>query len=293
MRIALHGKVVTPEARQCVAAILNLVSEKAYEVSIQAGYLRLLKEQGLPFSKDWAVFNDHTDLQDADFFFSIGGDGTILESALMVVPRQIPIFGINAGRLGFLASTPCEAVHSAIADLFSGKWQKDFRSLIEIVNPKPNLFGGRAFALNEFTVAKTDSSAMICVHTHIGEGYLNSYWADGLIVSTPTGSTGYSLSCGGPIVMPGSEAWVICPISPHNLSVRPLVIPDHVEVNLKVESRHETMLLSLDSRYETVPSDTVIKLRKSAHKICLVSLEGSGYFKTLRQKMNWGTDARN
>ncbi len=293
MRIALHGKTVSSEARNCVAAILNAVSEKACEVSVQAGYLKLLKEQGLPFDENWSVFHDHSDLKDSDFFFSIGGDGTILESALMVVPRQIPIFGINAGRLGFLASTPCEAVHSAIGDLFSGKWRKDFRSLIEVSGADPNLFGGRAFALNEFTVAKTDSSAMILVHTHVGETYLNSYWADGLIVSTPTGSTGYSLSCGGPIMMPGSEAWVICPISPHNLSVRPLVIPDHAEVRLKVESRHDSMLLSLDSRYETVSSATEIKLRKSAHKICLVNLEGNDYFNTLRQKMNWGTDARN
>ena len=227
-----------------------------------------------------------------DMLFSLGGDGTLLDTISFVGRTNIPLIGINLGRLGFLAAIPVEEVDAAILSLVRGSYSLEKRTLIHLDSSMP-LFDGSPFALNEFTLHRKDSSSMIKIHTYLNGEFLNTYWADGLIVSTPTGSTGYSLSCGGPILTPDVESFVITPIAPHNLNARPLVIPDNVEIKLKVSGREEQYLVSLDSRIASIDNDTVLTLKKTPFKINMVELPGKSFLKTLRTKLLWGEDKRN
>jgi NAD+ kinase len=223
---------------------------------------------------------------------SIGGDGTFLETVSFVRDSTIPILGINTGRLGFLANVAKTEISEAIDSLARKKFTVEKRALLSVTKPE-NLFGEVNYGLNEITILKKDSSAMVTIHTYINGDYLNSYFADGLIVATPTGSTAYSLSCGGPLVMPGSQNFVITPIAPHNLNVRPLVISDNNIITLKVEGRSPNYLVSLDSRSETIDDSTELTLKKADFYIHLIKLENQHFFNTIRNKLLWGLDKRN
>jgi NAD+ kinase len=222
----------------------------------------------------------------------LGGDGTMLESVTFVGKAEVPILGINTGRLGFLATTSREDVDTALDAVFEGKYQVEKRTLLKLTS-STKLFEPRNFALNDITIMKKDTSSMITVHVKVDGEPLNSYWADGIIISTPTGSTGYSLSCGGPLVYPKSESFIITAVSPHNLGTRPIVISDKSEIGIEIEGRSKKYLISLDSRFETVDESVKLKIKRERFLVKLIQLPGQHFFETLRQKLNWGLDIRN
>ena len=228
-----------------------------------------------------------------DILISFGGDGTFLDTATMVKDSQIPILGINAGRLGFLANITQDDIAQAVDAISNNKFKIDKRTLLE-VNNSSDLFDSQCnFALNEITLVKKDSSSMLKINAEINNNYLNTYWADGLIIATPTGSTAYSLSCGGPILTPGSDNFVITPVAPHNLNLRPLVVSDDVEICLDAESREGQFLLTMDSRPVSIDNGKKIILKKANFSIKLIELTDQNFFKTIRNKLFWGKDSRN
>jgi NAD+ kinase len=238
------------------------------------------------------IFKQAKDIPDIDFIFSLGGDGTLLETVTYTKGLEAPIMGINTGRLGFLANVSNDRIREGIEAIFKGYYETEHRTMLQLES-NVDLFGGLNFALNEFTVIKRDTSSMIVVHTYIDGEYLNSYWADGLIVSTPTGSTGYSLSVGGPVVMPHSNNFIISPVSPHNLNVRPLVVSDSCVISFEIEGRSKNFLVSLDSRSKTVDSKVQLAVRKCDDRVVLARLSDTNFLNTLRAKLNWGLDVRN
>jgi NAD+ kinase len=239
------------------------------------------------------VFSKHADLgEDFDYMISVGGDGTMLDTLTYVRNSNIPLLGINTGRLGFLASTAKDDIHRAVAALRNKTYRVDKRTLLHLDSNKP-LFGGVNYALNEFSIHKKDTSSMITIHTYINGELLNSYWADGLIIATPTGSTGYSLSCGGPIIFPSSENFVITPVAPHNLNVRPIIVSNDSVLSFEVEGRNESFLCTLDSRYETIDSTFQLAVRKEEFTINLLRINDDNYLNTIRTKLGWGADQRN
>ena len=238
------------------------------------------------------VFEHGDNLKNLDFFLSVGGDGTLLESVTYIGKCETPILGVNTGRLGFLATLSRDEMEMALENVFSKKFNVDERVMLSLVS-EPKLFEGLNFALNDFTIMKKDTSSMITVHVSVDGELLNSYWADGVVVSTPTGSTGYNLSCGGPLVFPESESFVVTPVSPHNLTARPIVVSDQSELTFRIEGRSKKFLVSLDSRFETVDERVKLKIKKERFKAHIIQLPGQHYFKTLRQKLHWGLDIRN
>jgi NAD+ kinase len=254
--------------------LYNFAAEKGYDVSLMQ------------------YFENHTDMPDADYFLSIGGDGTMLEAVTYITDKNIPILGINTGRLGFLATNSKDEYAVALRAMFDGYFDIEERSMI-CLDSNQDLFGGVPLALNEFAIMKRDTSSMIVVHTYINGEYLNSYWADGLIVATPTGSTGYSLSVGGPVLVPQTANFVIAPVSPHNLNVRPLIVPDSSVIAFEIEGRSKNFLVSLDSRSRKVDANIQLAVRSYEHKAKLIKLSGQSFLKTLRTKLNWGMDIRN
>lgn len=291
MKIAIHGRDFKENAIPCVQSIFNELIKHRATIQINHSYNTFLQKVGIQ-TGPYTVFRSKKDLFNADMIFSIGGDGTLLETLTFVAERQIPIAGINTGRLGFLATISNEQVTSAIQQIFQGYYGYDERVLVRL-DADRDLFGGINFGLNEFTILKKDTSSMIVVHTYIDGEYLNSYWADGLIVATPTGSTGYSLSCGGPLVLPHSHNFVITPVSPHNLNVRPMVVSDNSVISFEIEGRSKNFLVSLDSRSKTVDASVQLAVRKEDFKARLIKLNGYNYLNTLRSKLNWGLDVRN
>jgi NAD+ kinase len=290
MKIAIHGKEFNRVAAPLIARIFDILTQKNATLYVSSKFGEYLKP---PLTKEkFNVYHPGDSLDEIELFISIGGDGTLLESVTHIGKLEIPILGINTGRLGFLATISKEETETALQKFFQGAFILDKRALLKLETNK-DIFGGLNFALNDFTVVKKDSSAMITIHTYIDGEFLNSYWADGIIVSTPTGSTGYSLSCGGPLIFPRSGNFVITPVSPHNLTVRPIVVSDASEITFRVEGRSKRFLVSLDSRVASVDSSVKLKVSKADFKVNLVQLEGNHYFKTLRQKLNWGLDVRN
>lgn len=227
-----------------------------------------------------------------DMLFSLGGDGTLLDTVCFVGSSNIPLIGINLGRLGFLAAIPEEEVEAAILSLVRGSYTLEKRTLLHLDSSIP-LFDGAPFALNEFTLHRKDSSSMIKIHTYLNGEFLNTYWADGLIVATPTGSTGYSLSCNGPVVFPQTSSFVITPVAPHNLNTRSIVVPDDNVISFEVEGRTEQFLCTLDSRTETITSGVQLAVKKEQFTISLVRPDEHNFLKTIRQKLYWGIDRRN
>ena len=244
----------------------------------------------LPASMTGIGASDLTGLKDIDFLFSLGGDGTLLEASMLT--NDIPIVGINMGRLGFLSSIEKKYVSQTIDRLNSGDYTLEYRSLLHFQSNEGQ-FESYPYALNDMTIIKRDHSSMIVIHATLNGEFLNSYWADGIIVSTPTGSTGYNLSCGGPILLPTAEDFIITPIAPHNLSVRPIVVPDIAQLEFTIEGRAENFLCTLDSRYEVISPDCKITIRKAPHTIPLVRLPKITFTKTIRDKLQWGRDLRN
>ena len=292
MNIAIYGRPVNTNQLTLAESVISLLKKTDCKIRIHAPYLTFL-ESNLKKKLSLDMFNTNEDIKsDTDFLFSIGGDGTLLDTVFLVKDSNIPIVGINAGRLGFLSSISRENLEMAISSLSKGHYSLDARTLLRLEANHP-IFEGENIALNEFTIHKKETSSMITIHTYLNGEYLNSYWADGIMISTPTGSTGYSLSCGGPIIVPQSETFVITPIAPHNLNVRPIVVSDKNVISLEVEGRSQHFMATLDSRSVTIDSGFQLAVRKENYTINLVRLNNEDFLNTLRKKLNWGLDTRN
>lgn len=290
MKIAVHGKEFNRGSAPFIAHIFEILAGYNVDLLVSTKFARYLKR---PLIKTaFHTFHNGAELHDVGLFLSIGGDGTLLESITLIGKTEIPVMGINTGRLGFLATISRDETEKAIQHLLEGSFTLDKRGLLK-VETSNEIFGELNFGLNDFTLMKKDSSSMITIHAYIDGEFLNTYWADGIIVSTPTGSTGYSLSCGGPLIFPRSGNFVITPVSPHNLTVRPIVVSDSAVITFQVEGRSKRFLVSLDSRMSSVDSSEKLEIRKADFFVHLVQLESNHYFKTLRQKLNWGLDIRN
>ena len=292
MHIALFG---TPFSKQFAKYIQHLVSRlEAENISliIYEEYVSFLKNKVI-FEKPFKIFNSHDTLKDnADFLLSIGGDGTLLGSATLVRDSNIPILGINTGRLGFISSISTDQIESAINDVINNNFEIKKRTLLSL-ETENDLFGDVNFALNEVAIVKKDTSSMIKIDAFLDDEFLNSYWADGLIIATPTGSTGYSLSCGGPIIIPGTNNIVITPIAPHNLNVRPIILSDKGVIKLKVADKDQLALVSLDSRFRAFDSTISLIIKKADFKINLIEPQSHSFISTIRSKLMWGIDKRN
>ncbi len=289
---AIYGRTGSQTILPYVSALINELRDAGIGILIYQPLASFMKQSGVPVSGA-STFSTHDELDGkANFLFSLGGDGTLLDTITLVRDHGIPIVGINTGRLGFLASISKDRLKDCVESLLQGRYDLDRRSLIRLETPIP-LFGQVNYALNEITIHKKDSSSMIIIHTYLNGEYLNSYWADGLIISTPTGSTGYSLSCGGPIIVPQSDNFVITPIAPHNLNVRPIVVSDKYVISLEVEGRNPYFLASLDSRSVTIDSSVQLAARKEDFYIDIVRLHSENFLGTLRNKLMWGLDVRN
>jgi NAD+ kinase len=250
-------------------------------------------KEGLDNVDAYTIFSGSADLDDSfDCLISLGGDGTMLDTVTLVRDKNIPVLGINFGRLGFLASLGKDNIDAAVQALVTRSYAVDRRTLIHVDSDLP-LFGNTPYGLNEFAIHKRDASPMIKIHTYLNGEFLNTYWADGLIVATPTGSTGYSLSCNGPVVFPDSQSFVITPVAPHNLNVRPIIVPDDNIISFEVEGRTEQFICALDSRREIVEKSVQIAVKKEKFTISLVRLPEKNFLQTLREKLAWGFDTRN
>jgi NAD+ kinase len=292
MRIAIYGRSTSDNIAPQVTDLFEKLDKFNADLVFYEPFYYFLQQKEI-VNSGYRTFKSHEELiGQVDYLFSIGGDGTLLETIYLVRNSGIPVLGINTGRLGFLASVSRSEFDTALQLISDKEYTIDERDLIRLETSN-NLFGDVNYALNEVTVLKKDTSAMMTIHAFINGEFLNSYWADGLIIATPTGSTAYSLSCGGPIIVPGSENFVITPIAPHNLNVRPIVISDNNVITLKVEGRSEHYLVSLDSRTEVIDSSVELTVRREEFHINLLRLKGQHFFKTIREKLMWGLDRRN
>lgn len=291
MKIGVHGKEFTRHSAPFISRIFEVLTQHHAELFVSSKFAGFLKQAAFKNFK-WNTYQPNDSLAELELLISIGGDGTLLESVSHIGKTQIPVLGINTGRLGFLATISREETETALEQVLQKSFTLDKRAVLRL-DTEQGIFGNLNFALNDFTVVKKDSSAMITIHTFIDGEFLNSYWADGIIVSTPTGSTGYSLSCGGPLIFPRSGNFVLTPVSPHNLTVRPIIVSDTSEISFQVDGRSKKFLVSLDSRIATVDNTVKLTIKKADFIVNLIQLEGHHYFKTLRQKLNWGLDIRN
>lgn len=293
-KVAVFGQTYTVNANKEIKILLASLEKYGIEIYLEEVFCKALIElQHL--EKEYSTFSNFKDLNDSfDIFFSLGGDGTTLRAITYVRDLNIPILGINTGRLGFLANVKKDEISEAIDILVEGKYTIQQRTLLSIESDPPiKEFQELSFALNEITIARKNTTSMIGVETFLDGEYLTNYWSDGLIIATPTGSTGYSLSCNGPVVSPNSENFVITPIAPHNLSARPMVIPDHTTIDLNVNSRELDYHVSLDSRITSVPRKTKIRIIKSPFTIKSIIPSNQSFLTTLRTKLLWGEDTRN
>lgn len=293
-KVAVYGQPYPITAPEEISVLLKFLNKNNIEVCFEKLFYDLIKKDKL-FTKRYATFSHFDDLSDDfDAMFTIGGDGTLLRAVTYVRNLNIPLIGINTGRLGFLATIQKEEIDEAIELLIKKEYHVQERGLICVETyPKIDGFSSLNFALNEVTVSRRNTTAMIGVRTELNQQYLTNYWADGLIISTPTGSTGYSLSCSGPVILPDCKTMVITPIAPHNLNARPMVIPDNTIINLEVSSRENSFLISLDSRITVLPVETKIKIKKADFTIKTIIPKNQYFLKNLRSKLLWGEDARN
>ncbi|WP_026979165.1 NAD kinase [Flavobacterium tegetincola] len=294
MKVAIYGQYYQNSTEPIIRDIFVFFNSKNIEMVIEATFLKMLYEKEL-VKKEYKTFSSHKELDKSfDLFLSIGGDGTILRAATLVRKSGIPILGINAGRLGFLASVQKEDIAAFLQMVVDKNYKISKRTLLKAsVFPKNKDLMDINFAMNEIAVSRKDTTSMITIETYLNGELLTSYWADGLIIATPTGSTGYSLSCGGPILTPDVKSLVITPIAPHNLNARPLVIPDTTEIKLKVSGREHQYLVSMDSRITSIENESVITIKKTSFQINMVEIPNETFFKTLRTKLLWGEDKRN
>ncbi|GGE38747.1 NAD kinase [Psychroflexus planctonicus] len=292
MKLALFGQFFYPDSGKYIKQLVEVLQERGDEIWFEKSYYKLIEKENILQIDNPKIFNELDN--SFNFFFSIGGDGTILSAIKFVKQLDIPLVGINTGRLGFLASIHKDEIKETLNKILSGSYAISRRSLIEVeTKPAEAIDEDFKFALNEVAISRKDSTSMITVETWLDEDYLNAYWADGIIISTPTGSTGYSLSCGGPVITPDTKSMVITPIAPHNLNARPLVFPDDKKLRFKVSGREEFFLISMDSRTYSLPANTEIRLKKAGFSIPLVQLHESSFLSTLRKKLLWGEDRRN
>ncbi len=290
MRIAILGKPFDDTIAPFIQTLFDDLKRRKAELYVVEQFQLFLKNTiNLPTGIQ--TFSRGDKLEDVDVVLSIGGDGTLLDTVTYVGKQQIPILGINTGRLGFLATIPYDSIPVALDALYQGHYTLDDRALIR-VDSDQEVFNGINFGLNEFSVLKRDTSAMIVVHTYIDGEYLNSYWADGLVVATPTGSTGYSLSCGGPLVLPQTNNFVIAPVCPHNLNVRPMIVSDKSVISFEVEGRSSSYLATLDSRSTAVDMNVQLAVRRENFAARLIKLHHVNFLSTLRSKLNWGLEKR-
>ena len=292
MNIAVFGKHFDAAYNHTVGHLLGRLVDRGHSLRVYSRFLGFLRERDTLPNVVFDVFGDHDEVRDCDLFISIGGDGTILDSVCLVRDSNLPVLGLNTGRLGFLSNVASEEIEEALESIENKKYYLDQRGLIQVSSDAVQL-DDFPYALNEITVLKQSVSSMVAVHAYMGERFINTYWADGLIVATPTGSTAYSLSCGGPIIMPGSEAFVITPIAPHNLNVRPLVVPNDADLRLSAEGRRPVHRLTLDARPFELPEAAEVRLSNAGFKFNLLNLEHQHFFSTIRNKMLWGLDKRN
>lgn len=293
MKLALFGKSMTDEKAAFLQQFINKMTDDGIAFTFYEKFweeIRLL----LGDNREVETFQNHDALMqaNADYFLSIGGDGTMLDSITLVRDSGIPLLGINIGRLGFLSSVPQEMALQALDELKQGKFSKEKRTLLK-VNTSGGVFADMNYALNELTIHKSEAHSMLKVKVDVDGSYLNTYWADGLLIATPTGSTAYSMSCGGPILTPDASNFIITPIASHNLTVRPVVIPDDSEITLEVLGRSHQYYLGLDSRYVSMEKPEKIRIGKENFKVNFVKLQNEGFFDTIRKKLNWGLDNRN
>ena len=292
MRIALFGTNFSENFNKYIQHLINKLESEKVEIFIEQFFFNYLEEK-IRFKNDVQTFTNHEDLKSkADVLFSIGGDGTLLNAISYIRDSNIPILGINTGRLGFISSIAPDQIEQAINDVINNNYKTNKRTLLSLKTSN-NLFKNKNFALNEVAILKKDTSSMIKVDAYVDDEFLNTYWADGLIVSTPTGSTGYSLSCGGPIIAPGTNNIIITPIAQHNLNVRPIVINHNSIIKLKVEDRDQLALVSLDSCSRAFDSSIELTIKKANFKINLIEPQNNSFISTVRQKLMWGRDKRN
>jgi NAD+ kinase len=293
-KVAIYGQSYNTNALKEVLLLLEVLQEKNVVVFFEKVFYDMYQEKNL-LPKKYPTFSHFKDLNNSfDLFFTIGGDGTILRSVTFIRDLNIPVLGINTGRLGFLATIQKNEIREVIELILIKEYNIQERTLLSVkTSPKTEDLSDINFALNEVTVARKNTTSMIGVKTYLDEEYLTNYWADGLIISTPTGSTGYSLSCNGPVVLPNSNSIVITPIAPHNLNARPLVISENTKIKLEVSGRENNFLMSLDSRITTIKENTQIFIEKAPFTIKTIALTNQSFLKTLRSKLLWGEDTRN
>lgn len=293
MKVAIYGQAFQEEDKRCVEELLEELEKLDAQIFVEENFNSLIS--GITSNHIKGTFNQSKGLDSTfDMFVSFGGDGTMLRAVTFIKDYGIPIVGVNTGRLGFLSTFKKENVRKLVTEFVAGHYTIEERTLVEVdLNSDVDAFNGLNFALNEVTVSRKDTTSMITVETYLNDEYLTSYWSDGLIVSTPTGSTGYSLSCGGPVIAPSAKSLVLTPIAPHNLNARPLVISDDTEIRLKVSGREKTHLVSLDSRIADIPNGKEIRVKKSDVTIKMIEYTSESFLKTLRNKLLWGEDKRN
>ncbi len=294
MKVGIYGQYYKGEAVSYIEILLKTLAQKNIEVVIEKTFYNLIKINNFP-EKEYQTFNDYTDLDSSfEVMLTVGGDGTFLRAVTYVRDLNIPVLGVNIGRLGFLATIQKENIPEAINLLLTKQYKVNERSLLTVSTSQKNTdLSDINFALNEISVSRRNTTSMVTVETYLDDEYLTSYWADGLIIATPTGSTGYSLSCGGPVIAPSTKSLVLTPIAPHNLNARPLVIPDNTSIKLKIIAREKQALLSLDSRITTVDNNTEIFIKKAPFTLKTIQLSQQTFLKTLREKLLWGEDKRN
>jgi NAD+ kinase len=290
MKVAIYSRGLDPDLK---AQLIILLAE-LQKYNIEILLLHALASDNLPINKKGIRLLSNSSELDAsiDCLISLGGDGTMLDSVVLISDKNIPILGINFGRLGFLASIGKEELNLAVDALINETYVVDKRTLIHLDASIP-LFGNAPFALNEFAIHKRDISPMVKIHTYLNGEFLNTYWSDGLIVSSPTGSTGYNMSCNGPIVFPESSSFVITPVAPHNLNVRPIIVPDSNIISFEVEGRSDQIICALDARREIVDKDIQLAIKKERFTVSLIRLNENNFLSTLRAKLMWGLDKRN
>jgi len=293
MRVLVYGRQFKEKDQPYIQELFDSLSEAESEIYVYTPYFEDIKKH-VQFKTACIAFDSYHDFsaRRIDFVVVLGGDGTMLSCVTLIRDAGVPMLGINLGRMGFLSTTDKQQVRDAIDKLVHNRFVIIERVML-YMESNPPLFGEMPYALNDCTLLKRDTSSMITIHTYLNGDYLNSYWADGLIIATPTGSTGYSLSCGGPVVFPGSGNFVITPVAPHNLNVRPIVISDESVISFEIEGRAENFICSLDSRFELINAHHQIALRKNDFKTRLVQLQDVTFLNTIREKLGWGEDVRN
>ena len=292
MKVAIYGKKINKNISEYFLNTLAVIEKLGWTAVLETDInASLIAKCGLKDS--YQTFSSFADIKSGiDLFISLGGDGTFLKSVGYIRDSGVPILGINTGRLGFLSNIAKDDIEVTLEAIDLKKYDFQLRSLLRVNTPE-DIFGTENFALNEFTIQKRDTSTMITVHASLDDKYLNSYWADGLIVSTPTGSTAYNLSCGGPIITPGCQVHILTPIAAHNLNVRPVVVPDHLPIKLSIEGRERSYLISLDGNSKTIKQGEEIIIKKAEFMINVIKFEHNNFLDTIRNKMFWGIDKRN